>query len=585
MRPTKLPDAWLLVTLLLGECVAVILVYWPGMHAGFYFDDHQNIVGATALHLTDLRVAAISEAMQDGFLRSRPIANLSMALNHLFGSLEPKGYHWTNLVIHLAVGLALFNLLVQLSIHDRRSMAVKRTAILCAAIVTFLYLLHPLNIQAVTYVVQRMSSMATLFSLIAFTCYIRARRRPTQLARVTWFSCSLLSWMLAVGSKEVALAMPVVVLLYELAFHREQWQRLRARLNHPCVLWPAAVMVLSVSALTIYLVWNMYHLNGVLHWHEPFTNRDFNGYQRVLTQLRVQFFYLGLLLWPAPSRLNLDHEFSLSLSLTDPWSTAIALGAWLVIIAATIWLFRKHPRYGFPLLAYLTLHLMESGPLNLELVFEHRMYLPMTMLAVLLTNILVDLKPHQRNAPLSVIVFVLPLLGYATYQRNVVWADPLVFHDDCARKSPNKFRPQYNLGTVLGMAGRYSEAQRALNRALALNPEHSEAHNQLANTYVLTGNTSLALSHYRRAVALNPGNAEAVFNLAQQLDSAGRLAEAVEGYRHFLTVAPPYLAPQIDSTRRRLAMLGRAISNVPSRNQEPAATLSNQDQEPDPAKQ
>ncbi|MDX1607573.1 MAG: tetratricopeptide repeat protein, partial [Candidatus Competibacterales bacterium] len=136
------------------------------------------------------------------------------------------------------------------------------------------------------------------------------------------------------------------------------------------------------------------------------------------------------------------------------------------------------------------------------------------------------------------------------------WGDPLAFHYDNARKAPHKFRPQYNLATELGIRGRLDEAETYLERALAIDPDFSEAHNQLGNVYLLRGELDAAIRQYRRAVALQPRNAVAWYNLGQSLERRGDRAGAVHSYRRFLDTAPPDMAgygAQIRARIRRLS--------------------------------
>ena len=126
------------------------------------------------------------------------------------------------------------------------------------------------------------------------------------------------------------------------------------------------------------------------------------------------------------------------------------------------------------------------------------------------------------------------------------------FHRDVAAKSPGKFRPQYNLGTELGIRGMFDEAGVALERAIRIWPESSAAHNQLGNVYLMTSQPRQAERHYRLAVEHDPKNAEALFNLASVLMSQGRYAEQREVLERFIRVAPPYLDEQKQWALRHL---------------------------------
>jgi tetratricopeptide (TPR) repeat protein len=182
------------------------------------------------------------------------------------------------------------------------------------------------------------------------------------------------------------------------------------------------------------------------------------------------------------------------------------------------------------------------------------MYLPMTMLALLIA---VNVRPAARrssSAGYMVMLLAAALLAVTTYQRNLVWADALRFHRDVAAKSPEKFRPQYNLGTQLGQRGLFDEAKAALERAVRIWPESSIANNQLGNVYLMTKQPQRAERFYTLAVEYDGENAEALFNLAGVLMSQGRYSEQRELLERFIEVAPPYLDEQ---KRWAMGQLGR----------------------------
>ncbi|MDH4005657.1 MAG: hypothetical protein OEV32_12510, partial [Gammaproteobacteria bacterium] len=289
-----------------------------------------------------------------------------------------------------------------------------------------------------------------------------------------------------------------------------------------------------------------------LYWTETMPSRNFSGIERVLTQTRVQFFYLSLLLWPVPWRLSLDHDFVVSQSFLDPITTLLAFAVIAVTLVVAVRSIRTRPNVAFPVLAYLLLHSMEAGPVSLELVYEHRMYLPMTMLALLIGLNLVPTTTKYAVSIYSVLLVAGFLLAVSTYQRNLVWGDMMTFYRDTAQKSPGKFRPQYNLGTQLGERGELTEAKVALERAIRIRPDSSLAHNQLANIYLLTNQPQPAEDHYRLAVEYDSENAEALLNLSNVLMSQGRSAEQQEMLERFIQVAPPYLEEQKQWALRQL---------------------------------
>jgi len=540
-------DNRLTLSLALLAIVAItVFAYYPGITGGFYFDDEQNLLEVAALHWNELSASNIAATLEDAHLRSRPVSNLSLALNHLGSGLDPASYRWTNLAIHVAVGFTLFWVITVFQRHHGIGPGNRNVALLAV----LLFLVHPLNIQATTYIVQRMASLAALFVLLCLGSYVSGRCSAERHRRFTWYAVAGICLLLAAGSKETGLLVLPLLLLYEICFHGTAWQAVVRRAVDRAGL---SVVVVGGSVFLIAIGWLVWGYAGEhFYWNETMPGRNFSGMERVLTQGRVQLFYLSLLLWPLPSRLNLDHDFVVSQSLFDPATTLLAF---VVIAASIVFAIRSipaRPVLAFPVLGYWLLHSMESGPVNLELVFEHRMYLPMTMLALLLAlNVRPQAGKRSRRTYAALMV-VGALLAVATYQRNVVWGDPMTFYRDVANKSPGKFRPQYNLGTHLGQSGMYDEARTVLEQAIGIWPESSAAHNQLGTVERMTSRLRQAEEHYRLAIRYEPQNAEALFNLASVLMLQGRYSEQREILRQFVEVAPPYLEEQRQWALRQL---------------------------------
>ena len=534
----KQPKNSLVIAALLVISIITIIAYYPGMSAGFYFDDKSNFSQHPALQWTEVSKNALHETLTEAWAKSRPVANISLAITHVYTGLNPAPYHWTNLLIHLAVGFALFWVIRLMQIHHTDN---KGNAWL-AALAVFIFLVHPLNIQAVTYVIQRMTSMATLFLLLAFGSYLTARIQASPARRNAYFAAATVFFLLSIGSKEIGVLLLPLLVLYEYSFHGTTW---RKKYFVDSLSMRKVVSLTGAALLIIAIVLGFWHLTGgSLYWHETMPNRDFSGLERVLTQGRVHFFYLSLLFWPAPSRLNLDHDFLISRGLFEPFSTSLALLALLFVLLSAIRFLPTRPRLAFPVLAYLLFHSMESAPLNLELVFEHRMYLPMTMLAILIGLNSGPFMKNNRNIIYVAVIGVGLLLSYATYQRNTVWADPIVFLQDAARKSPDKFRPHYNLGTVLGKRGMIQESRVALERAVVLQPADAKAHNQLGNVYMYIKQLDLAEKQYRLAIQYDPEYGLALYNLSLILGSQQRYAEQKEVLQQFIEHAEPGLEKQ-----------------------------------------
>jgi hypothetical protein len=278
--------------------VATTVAYLPALDAGFYFDDLINFVDVPSLHWQSLSASEMAEALEATLLPRRWLANLSLGLNYYFGRLNPVGYHAVNLAIHLAVGAVVAWTACLLASKGSRQPDADRAAPLAAVVGAVLFLVHPLNTQAVTYVVQRMASMAALFGILAIALYVRARRDK----RRGWCGALLagagLSWILALGSKENAAIVPIVILAYEWSFYRAEWgARIRSLIDGRRGKVYALLIIVAFAALATGFV-KGYASDMRLSMVETYPGRDFSGLERVMTQGRVHLFYTGLLFFP-----------------------------------------------------------------------------------------------------------------------------------------------------------------------------------------------------------------------------------------------------------------------------------------------
>jgi tetratricopeptide (TPR) repeat protein len=267
-------------------------------------------------------------------------------------------------------------------------------------------------------------------------------------------------------------------------------------------------------------------------------SRDFNMEQRVLTEFRVVLFYMGLLLFPHPARLNIDHDFSLSLSLLNPPSTLLSLGVLLGLFGLAIMLARRERIVAFSIFWFLGNLVIESSVIGLEIIFEHRTYLP-SMLAVLAIVILCDRVLTNRWLQVFVVILVVSLFATWTYQRNQVWQDEITLRRDAVAKSPAKPRALAILANALERQHVYDEAAYYYNETLSLNPKNAdEIHFNLGNVLVAQRKFDEAVLHFREAILLSPNRAVMRLNLSYALALQGREKEAVQELQELIRQHP-----------------------------------------------
>jgi len=511
-------ETWLL--LLFGTLV--FLLYARTLTGPFIFDDKHNIQQNRYIRMDRLRPGSIVQAALQSPSRHRPVANVSFALNYYFHRYNPVGYHFVNILIHIINGTLLY-LFTKITLRtpalkgDYDAFKVGWIPLLTALIWT----LHPLQTQTVSYIVQRMNSLATLFYLLCLWFYAkyrlaeRAKQSPWLLV-----GCAA-SGVLAVGSKEIAATLPFFIILYEWYFFQGVH---RAWLKRK-ILFIAGAFIVFAGLSWLFLGMDPLSIITVDAIH-----RKLPPVQRVLTEFRVVIFYLSLLIWPHPSRLNLDHDFMVSNSLTDPFSTLLCLAAIAGMVGAAIFLARKTPLISFGILWFLGNLVIESSVVDLEIIFEHRTYLPSSMLIFMLVSLIFKyVKPRQIC--IAVLCAVVAVESFWTYQRNAVWADAVTLWQDCVAKSPGKARPYNNLGVALAQAGQLDAAIENYYHALRINPDYGNAHYNLGSTLARKGNLKSGIAHLSRAVELQPDSYDARNNLGIALLKQGALQEAITQFR------------------------------------------------------
>jgi hypothetical protein len=226
---------------------------------------------------------------------------------------------------------------------------------------------HPIQTQSVTYIVQRMSSMAGMFYLLSLVLYIKGRLSAGR-PRVLYFGGMALSYLLGVFSKENVAILPLFIALSEFYF----FQKLDVSPKGRKILFSLAGVLLIIGIFGL-IIWGRRYINVIIEGYEY---RTFTMSERVLTQFRIVLYYVTLLIYPHPSRLNLDYDFPVSKTILDPITTLISILIVAGIVGYGIWTAKKRPVLSFFILWYFGNLVIESSIFPLEMAYEHRLYLP-----------------------------------------------------------------------------------------------------------------------------------------------------------------------------------------------------------------
>jgi len=507
--------------------VIIILVYSGTLTTPFIFDDINNIRDNPHIRIPSLSFKNLAWAAFESPVANRPVANISFALNYYLHGYNLVGFHVVNILIHLASGIFLYAFVK----------ATLRTPTLGARyggsgwipfFTAFIWLVHPLQTQSVTYLVQRMNSLAAMFYVLSMLLYVKFRLNSGTRAKWPLLAGCILAGMLAFGTKEISATLPGFILLYEWYF----FQRLgRPWTKHRVLLLAGLGGVLLVISL---LYFGNDPLAKIIN---SYNSRDFTLVQRVLTQFRVVILYISLLIWPQPGRLSLDHDIVLSYSLINPITTLLSMMAIVVLILLAFLLARKQPLISFCILWYFGNLIIESSIIGLELVFEHRNYLP-SMLAILLVVSLVFRYVKPAGVGVVALCVIGTLFTVWTFERNKVWSDEITLYRDCIEKAPGKARPYNNLGAALLRGGSLAEAAAQFKRALKIKPDYVDAHYNLGYALSRQGNLAGGIDQFAETLRLDPKNLKALNNMGVALALQGRYGQAVNYFEAALQQNP-----------------------------------------------
>lgn len=499
---TKSLPVFLVLTLL------ATLIYSNTFSAPFVFDDIPNIV-------ENPRIKDLKNFLD--LSGSRYIGYLSFALNYHFGNLSLFGYHLINLTIHIANGFLVYllvRLLFQTPSMSRDGLGETDRASWIALATALLFVVHPIQTQAVTYIVQRFASLATLFYLFSVISYLKGRL-PSADVRNKFFWCvlALLSTVLAMKTKEISFTLPIMLVLIEIVFFgaidKER-------------------MVFLIHFLLTLLVIPFSRLDVVGSIEEGFAQQTtvLSRSEYLFTEFRVILTYLRLLLFPINQ--NLDYDYPVSHSFFESsvlisflfLLSLFAVSVYSMFVSSSIW-FRLA---GFGMFWFFLTLSIESSIIPIwDVIFEHRLYLPSVGFLISLSAITFRAIPMKMRSTTATILVVSLLLVFsiATYKRNTVWGEELTLWQDVVTKSPGSQRGHNNLGAFLSKKGELDKAAFHYSRALEINPRFAEAHHNLANTLAKQGKLEEAVQHYLQALQVNPELAEAKRNLANVYTNLG----------------------------------------------------------------
>ena len=473
-----------------------LLLYYQTFAFGFVFDDYQFIVNNPSIKNVDLL-----NTIWGSFPKTRMVGMYSFALNYQMNQLNPFGYHVVNFIIHLIAVLlvwAVASRVIQVVTINNKQMIKNNDLFIQEApfIIAVLFLVHPANTQAVTYIAQRFESIATVCYLTSVFCYITARVSQHLRTQVIFFTLSFIAAVAGIFSKEVVASLPLMLFAIEYILFSNQQRRINQR---------HMVIALAVCSLVLFVLFRYLVNAGMNVFTSHFMSESHDGDMitfgnYLLTQMRVFLTFLRLLIFPINQ--NLEYDYPVSVNIINPPLTLVGLMAIVACLGLIIKYKKKQPIMAFGLAWILITFFMNLIP-RTNVIFEHKLYLISTGFFILMVFLL---RRYVTNGALlvGVLVGVISILAVATIERNKVWRNELVLWEDVATKSPYKARVLANLGRAYGNNGRTVEAIDALTQAIALNPADDISYQNRGILQGQLGQYDKALSDLDHAIALMP---------------------------------------------------------------------------------
>lgn len=447
--------------------IILIIIYANSFFSPFHYDDIENIVNNEKIHVSSLSWKELKKGIHgvnDGTATlKRPLAYISFAVNYHFSRLNVFGYHLTNFVIHYISCLALFLLFRNIFQFPTINPKYAPLAYPVALLATFLWATHPIHVTAVTVIVQRMASMAAMFYILSFYFYTKAKLSNKKYGIVLYFTGCFIFGLMAFATKENSAMLIVSILLFEVMCIKggigENFKKLVKR-------WPIPLVLFIL--LSLYYVWPVTFLSS--YEDRPFTMLD-----RLFTEPRILLFYISLLFYPQTERFSLIHDVEISRSILTPWPTLPAIVLLIAAVCLSIRYHRKCPLISFGILFFLINHIIEGSFIGLELIYEHRNYLPSMFLylpvAIFIFHAVHYFKHHAllKYMILGTITFFLCMQAHTTLMYNAIFLNEKSLWSHVVKKAPEYSIGLNNLGKVHWDDGENEEGYALFLKAEASN--------------------------------------------------------------------------------------------------------------------
>ena len=467
--------------------VSTWLVYHNTLEHSFHFDDLHVIQKKD--QITDIK--NFKDVTYWINPNNRPLSYFTFALNYRKDGLSPKPYHTTNIVIHIISSILIFILLIRIFETDRmRRHRIYPYTYPLAMLAALIFALHPVQTQSVTYITQRMASMAWMFAVASLIFYLHGRvlhsRGKSQAKYLPAYITSLLLWIAAMLSKQNAASLPLICLAAEFIFitnkNRQPYKRF---------LIAGSGFLLAIVVLTV--------VAGLI----PTEKGALSPLEYFATQMRVILKYMQLSFIPV--NLTLDYNFRESTSMFEP-AVLLSMLIHIVVVVIAFLLRKREPLIAFGIVLFYLALAVESTIIPIrDVIFEHRMYLSLGGFAIVMSTLFFELFRMTGKRWLYIIpVSYLLILGIGAYDRNKVWKDTCTLWEDTLKKSGGNSRAWLAVGDCYKQKGDLVTAMDYYNRSLELDSANTTALNNRGNLKLSQNDFEGAIADYTTIIAISP---------------------------------------------------------------------------------
>jgi len=465
----------------------IAISYANTLYSPFVLDDIHSFIEEPYVYVHDFSYQSFVKLSKTFFGPARIIPLATFSMNHYMAKGQMPIYHITNIIIHLLVTLTVYwftKTLLETRVGRKALQGIP--AVYFCLFVAALWALNPVQTNAVTYIVQRMTSISTLFYLASLTFYMKGRLAAVVKSRVSNYLLSAVMALCAFFSKENSYILPAAILLVEWVFiSPDMIRKVLGKIK-----WYHWVVIILLAVILLPIMEKIW-----IDYQQGYKHRPFNLNERLLTEARIVVHYISLLAFPLPGRMNFDYDFPLSTSVVSPASTLAAL---LLLAGLLIYAFQRrkyYPLISFGVLWFFLNLFVESTVIPLELVFEHRLYLASVGFYIaffaVLDLLVAFLKTRHSKVEVEqffilLMILAVCLLSIATTFRNNVWRDSYALYGDCVKKSPDKPRPHLNFGVAMGRDRNLErESIKEFEKVIKLGKPRKESYVQAVNNIVV----------------------------------------------------------------------------------------------------